>query len=371
MRFGTRRCIFMAFALGSTIPAFAAGVSFTCDASIGADFNPGGSGTSVCSYLNTTVAGLYNSTFTNANASVYIEATNGGLGSSTAGFGNFVSYATYQSALLANSTDSAAAFVPASELAIFGSNGIALTGALAQALGITSTDPGNGVFGAVAGITSAETYCTDPGVTAGCYNGIIYVNDPTDLSNQAGGQGYTYESLGGSTNGSTENYDFFAVVEHELDEVLGSGSCVILTGSGTSSNCDGRSSAVDQFRYSDSGVRAFDSQSPTAQYFSPDGGVTDLDGNLYNTTKGGEDWADFSQGCVFIQDAEACPSSDPSTNSYSILNDGPGGTVGPEVAILNAVGYNLTSAATPEPGTMSLIGIGLIALGVAYRRRLA
>jgi hypothetical protein len=196
------------------------------------------------------------------------------------------------------------------------------------------------------------------------------VNDPTDLASQPGNQGYTYESLGGSTNGTTDNYDFFAVVEHEVDEVLGSASCISLQISGPQNDCFGAASAVDLFRYSATGVRAWDSQTPANQYFSPDGGATDLDGNLYNTANAGEDWADFSQGCVFIQDAEACPSDNPATNSYNILNDGPGGTVGPEVGILNAVGFNLNTSTTPEPGTMGLLGFGFVALGVAvYRRR--
>ncbi len=360
--------IFIGLAMVVATPAVG-GLTFTCDSSIAADFKAG-----TCNYLNTTVAALYGSTFTNANASVYIESTNSGLGASTPGFFNIVSYSAYQSALQNESTDAANAFVPVSEPSIFGGSDVELTSALAQALGITdATHGGGGSPNGLLGTTSSEGFCTTPGVGS-CYNGIIFVNDPTDLSNHTSGQGYTYESLGGSTNGSTENYDFFAVVEHEMDEILGTASCIDLGSSGTTNNCTGAASAVDQFRYSASGVRAYSSESPTNQYFSANGGVTDLDGNLYNTVKSGEDWADFSQGCVFIQDAEACPSTNPASNSFSILTDGPGGTVGPEgkVAILNAVGYNLKSqaATTPEPASMGLLGFGLTALGgVAYRRR--
>jgi hypothetical protein len=161
-----------ALTLASTTPAFAAGISFTCAASIGADFDPGGSSTSVCNYLNTTVAGLYNSTFTNANASVYIEATNQGLGQSTPGFFNLVTYSAYQTALQTESTDAAKAFVPTSEPAIFGSGDIELTSALAQALGISNADHTGGNTTGIAGTTANGSLCTTPG-SGGCYNGII------------------------------------------------------------------------------------------------------------------------------------------------------------------------------------------------------
>jgi MYXO-CTERM domain-containing protein len=56
--------------------------------------------------------------------------------------------------------------------------------------------------------------------------------------------------------------------------------------------------------------------------------------------------------------------------SQKLFNDGPGGTVGPEVAILNAVVYDLsTTSARPEPGTMVLPGAGLAAIGFHRRRR--
>ncbi len=112
--------------------------------------------------------------------------------------------------------------------------------------------------------------------------------------------------LGGSTTGTDFNYDVFSVIEHELDEILGSASCEDLGTSGLTNSCGGAPSAVDLFRYRSPGVRAFSSTSPTTQYFLPNGGVTDTDGATYNTVKPGEDWADFSQSCQFVQDAEGC-----------------------------------------------------------------
>ncbi len=58
------------------------------------------------------------------------------------------------------------------------------------------------------------------------------------------------------------------------------------------------------------------------------------------------------------------------TGSLDITNDGPGGTAGPEVAILNAVGYNLNrmSLILPSWATMILFGSALAGV-VFYRRR--
>src|ERR1035438_913084 len=79
-------------AFGCTLAS--AGISFTCAATI----NTLGPATT-CNTLNTTIAGLYGSTFSNANASIYIQYGITGLGQSTTGFLNLVSYGTYQNAL--------------------------------------------------------------------------------------------------------------------------------------------------------------------------------------------------------------------------------------------------------------------------------
>ena len=58
------------------LPAHAT-ISYTCDPTI--DATQAGT----CTYLNGTLAGLYSSLFTNANANIYIQQSGGGLGGST------------------------------------------------------------------------------------------------------------------------------------------------------------------------------------------------------------------------------------------------------------------------------------------------
>jgi hypothetical protein len=338
--------VFLVLALGSAIPAFAAGVSYTCDPSIAAD-GPAG----LCTFLNSTVDPLYNNTFTNTTASIYIEfSNNNGLADNTTNFVDLVPYTEYRSALDAESTDAAKATLPGTEPAIFGGDQIALGPALAGALGI-----------ATFGTTPTGTVCFTPG-SNGCYSGILQVNIPSDLQAQHN-QGYTYRGLGGSTTDTTSNYDFFSVVEHETDEILGTASCIETGGAGGTLvnplNCAG---AIDLFRYTSAGTRTFDTIGTTG-YFSADSGDTVYDGNVYNDQANGQDWADFNQFCTFVQDDEGCLNQ-----SFDITNDGPGGTAGPEVAMLNAIGYDLVSS-TPEPGTLGLLGFGFTTGAIVYRRR--
>jgi hypothetical protein len=358
--------LFLWFALCFSTPAVAGSVNFTCDSSIAAD-GPAG----LCNYLNNTIAPLYNSTFTNANANIYIEfSNNNGLADSTTGFVNLVNYSTFRNALDDESTDPARSFVPVVEPGIFDRDEVEVTSALAEALGITTVAGGGPVLGITAGTnppdgdidgTSCTTYAT-PG--SGCYNGIIQLNIPSDLQSESGGQGYTYRSLGGSTTGTTSNYDFFSVVEHETDEVLGTASCIETTAKNNTAlaNPSDCAAAVDMFRYTSAGVRTFDTTG-TNGYFSADGGVTDFDGNTFNDQANGEDWSDFidPSNCAFVQDVQGCLGQ-----SLDITTDGPGGTAGPEIAMLNAVGFDL---ATPEPGTPGLFGFGIAVFGImAYRR---
>ena len=83
-------CVTFSLALGAYLAN--AQVTYTCDSTVAA---------STCNYLNTTTAGHYSSTFSNANASIYIRFGNTGLGSSVGSF-NFMTYAQYVAALGAN-----------------------------------------------------------------------------------------------------------------------------------------------------------------------------------------------------------------------------------------------------------------------------
>lgn len=339
----------LAFTAGSLM-AHAAGISYTCAADINTD-GPA----SLCSSIGSVVGADYNSIFSNANASIYIQfANNGGLGESTTGFLNLVSYNSYLTALKADSSgdaiDTAAiASLPSTEPALYSGGSIELTSALEEALGL----------GAGVGTTSGGAACFTPG-SGGCYNGIITLNDPTDLALLTGGQGYWFGS--GTQTGS--EYDIFSIIEHETDEVLGTSSCID-TGSGSlADGCAGstNASAVDLFRYS-AGTRVFKSTTPGA-YFSANGGVTQI-GPAYNTLANGEDYADFVTNCTSVQDATGCLGG-----KLDISTDG-----GAEVKILDAVGYNLTPTSsgpvTPEPNTLVLLGSGMVGIGFLVRRRRA
>jgi hypothetical protein len=341
-------------AIGAAL-ASAGTISYTCDPSVSA---------ATCNYLNTTVAGLYSSTFTNANADIYITYGTTGLAQTQTAF-NVVSYSAYVTALAANSNMSALQISALSALNTYdsgpyGSGNVNITASLASALGLTGlTDNGVPV--------GSSTPCTLG--ASGCYNAEITVTN--DLSTPL-----YYDNLGGTE--PADAYDFYATVEHETDEVLGTSSCIdtsVSLSDGCDSFGDGTPSAADLFRYSDPGDLVLDSSLSTAAgaYFSYNGGVTNgvigVGGNpkFYNTLANGDDYGDFVSSTPdcgtnqVVQDAEGCPGEDA---GLSILNDGKG-----EINMLNAVGYDLQpTTATPEPGTLVLFGAGFAVL-VGLKRR--
>jgi hypothetical protein len=172
----------------------------------------------------------------------------------------------------------------------------------------------------------------------------------------------TFEYTGTATGGE---FDFMNVAEHELDEALGIGSA--LTGIADNGALPTNYEAEDFFRYSAPGVRDV-TTAPTANvYFSYNGGTTNVaQFNQVNADGDRNDWiyADPTSSNPngwpaesprpFIQDADGC--------SGVALQYGAAGS--PEETVLQTLGYEL---AAPEPGTICLLGAGLI--GLALMRR--
>jgi hypothetical protein len=329
------------------------GIVYTCDPNF-ATYAPAGT----CDYLNTVIAGYYNSTFTNANANIYLVFGSTGLGE-TNSYLNYLTYDQYETAYSSIANKSAIQTSALSALGTYaatpyGSGQVGVTVSLGEALGFTAPNfTGTDPFG---------NACTAG--TSGCYNAVTTItNDTVDTP-------LYYDNVGGPE--PSDAYDFYSTVMHETDEVLGTSSC-ISTGPPLSDGCDGfgpdssqvgTPGAVDLFRYSSAGNLVLDSSlslTPGA-YFSYDGGTTNGakgnagDGKFYNTLDNGDDYADFVytdlDNCATneaVQDAEGCPGEDAGLN---ILNDGGG-----EINILNAVGFSIPPATapavlnTPTPGT--------------------
>jgi hypothetical protein len=358
-------------AICPALPVFG-GITYACNTS-SSSVNPDTYAAGTCAYLNSTISGMYSSTFSNANANILIQMGTTGLGESTTGFFNLVSYNSYLTALTAEALASgnavqisAVAALNAHDTAAYGGDNVEITSALAAALGITGGGPTGTILGVMA---DGTTQCTTPG-SGGCYNGIITITTPAQL----GSQGLFWDQSGGTQQ--SNQYDFYSVVEHETNEVLGTSSCISTTTTLTE-DCDfaggtGNPAAVDLYRYNSPGTLALDNAclglttcATSGAYFSFNGGATNgnPNGNIYNTSANGDDYADFiANGCgtgpYNVQDGTGCAGTRP-----FITTDG-----GAEVNILNAVGYDLR-AGVPEPATIGLIGAGLALLAFARKRR--
>jgi hypothetical protein len=352
-----KKCLgFLVIALlGGSVPAFG-GLIYTCDPSIGALTCAALNGTSPDVY---NVAGIYDSIFSSSlTANIYITYGSAGVGSSSTNF-TPVPYTDYYNALAAHTDDP----VALASLGLSGdplgsqSNGdVDISPALATALGIT--DNGANTAGLEAdGMTNCALG------NSGCYNGVITI---------VSGGGFYFPSSPSDPppSGSPNLVDFYSVVEHETDEVLGTVSCIGTSGSAPYDQCNPGftdASAADLFRYSGAGVRSFlGSADGTSAYFSTDGGVTDIAD--YNNSPDGEDYGDWLILYPYlVQDVEASPDAtlDISTDVGPNSNHYPQ----PEVAVLDAVGFDLASA-VPEPATFGLLGVSLAAMGfLGIRRR--
>lgn len=336
--------------------ASAGSVTYTCDPNVDA------TSAGTCAYLNTRIAGLYTGAFTNISANIYIEQGITSLATSEAAE-SFIPYSAYLSALTGSSSGDrvdtpALAALNSLDTAVYGSDNVVITSALAGALG----------FSGAGGLTSSGANCALG--TANCYNGIIVITTPANLASAHPGESLYYRQSGGSITSSA--FDYYSLVERETDQVLGTLSCVTTVSGILRDYCDagtgapagtGTPSAADLFRYNGVGSLAQDNAylgSGAAQggaYFSYDGGATNgAGGAIFNTVANGQDYTDFTASCTWVQTAAGCLGK-----SLDITTDG-----GAEINILDSVGYNTT----PEPGTLGLIGAGLAAAGLRrYLRR--
>ncbi len=159
--------------------------------------------------------------------------------------------------------------------------------------------------------------------------------------------------------------DFANVAEHELDEVLGIGSSL----AGDNSAVPSTLSAEDYFRYSASGVHSVTNDPSAAVYFSNDGGVTQL--AQFNQSGAVGDTNDWSYGCT---GGVAGPYAQDATTCAGVVAADPFAFGSPEQHVLNSLGWAQIQTAgditppVPEPATNGVMGIGIVALVLWFRR---
>ncbi len=342
MALNSKHALFPALALLAVLQPASAALSYTCDPNID------GTRAGTCEYLNSTIAALYNDRFSNISANIYVHYGNTDLGMSHY-FRNFITYNQYLAALttIAQSSGSsiqasAVKALNSIDTAVYGNYMVEITTPLGKAFGLS------GLFGS----TAAGNACSNPG-TSTCFDGVITVSNSASLYYRQGTE-------------APDAYDFYSVVEHETDELLGTASCIDTGGPSLSNSCSstGNSvlSAVNLFRYQSPGNLVLISGRPGA-YFSYDGGQTNGTGTvqkLYNTLDNTEDYADFvpNDPCQLrqsIQDAEGCPGFD---GGLDITNDG-----GAEINILTAVGFMSSAPKSATPTNLEVSDIAPPATG--------
>ena len=144
------------------------------------------------------------------------------------------------------------------------------------------------------------------------------------------------------TSINPNKYDLFAVVSHEIDEVLGFDSALNGLDNGSPAP-SGAVSALDLFRYDQNGNRSLNASSGSQAYFSIDGSSLLVQ---FNQDASGDfsDWYSLGNYTPRVQDAFGTPGAIP--------------TLGVELIALDVIGYNLV---TPKltmspavPGQMTI-----------------
>jgi hypothetical protein len=308
-----------ALALPAAAPASALTITPTFDASIAGD-------AAIVSTINTAI-NTYQTDFTDPiDVTIKFQAMATGLGQSNTTLYK-INYSDFYNALVADAkppNDPIAlahlpnASAPGSPNPVTGSTTINVKTAELKALGFSGASfPPIGGFDGVIGL---NTSLTTPG-----------------------------------SPGSTLQYSLLAVVEHEIDEVLGLGSDL-----GATNPFFDDPASEDLFRYDNAGARSYTTNPTAKAFFSIDG--TTLLAQFDNQNDGG-DWGDWQSNPLppgvdpKVQDAFATPGATPS--------------LGVELLALDVNGYDPAAAPppVPEPGTLSLLAGSLIGLAWLRRRR--
>jgi uncharacterized protein (TIGR03437 family) len=261
-------------------------INYVCDATVNAV-------SGLCNTLNTSIANIYANAFTNANASIYVKFGATALGMSNSVL-NLFPYSTFRSALIAsesgpNDTTAVTDSVPPTNP--FNTLSVALTNANARALGLSATSG----FQA-----DGQSFCAlgDPG----CYDAVITASSAIQTAG-------LFYFRAGSIN--SDQYDFFTVVEHETDEVLGTGSCGFqcVFGGGVFAF-----TPADLFRYQSNGARTNLSagNNNSCSSSNADNACFSIDGihmlEQYNNVQSGGDAGDWVTNCPgqLVQNAALC-----------------------------------------------------------------
>jgi hypothetical protein len=287
----------------------------TFDSSITSDINA----VAIENVINNAIA-VYQSTFSDPiNVTIKFQEMTSGLGHSNWWYYN-ISYQSYIDHLLSDQTTAddvtALANLPhGSNNPVNSSTRINVKTANLRAIGITGLN--SGLAGGVDGIVGLNTHITDVG-----------------------------------SPGTSGVYSLSATAKHEIDEILGLASAV---NSGLLNNDP---LPEDLFRYDSLGNRSYTNNSGARAFFSIDG-TSDL-AEFDNQADGG-DWGDWRSGPLpsgaqpKVQDAFITPHANPALSV--------------ELRAMDVIGYDF--AAVPEPNSVSLMMISIVASAIYRRRRRA
>ena len=312
-------------------PAAALTINPVFDVSITGNANAA----SVQGAINAAIATIQSLYSDPGTVGIVFKQQNSGLGQSQSADYS-ISYTNYVAALTAD-----AAAHP---------NNFYLISALAH---LSSGNDANGAFNVLA--TSALFRVALGFNVTGCFNsagtfvntcgqaqdGVITISDGTNL-----GLNYGTSAVAGQ-------YNAISVIEHEINEILGSagqGSTLNAIQQGFTAYNNFRG-PLDLYRYSAAGVASFTTSGSASSYFSVDGGVTSI--VSFNQNSSG-DYGDFGAS-GFVQSAFGSPGTAPAYTKAS-----------PEFAALTAVGYD--PFVVPEPAGLLVLAGGALALAARRRR---